>query len=231
MAEPIDTEQIDQELLPFLSPTARPDLRCVAMQCFLGLTGSEDGRNFLDKDKYLTAVVNLFDDPQDSIAKDAFLALVNLTTEDKISHHLLYLKDHPHFILHMLLYVINEHSPHADIACSALCNLTRSEICARAVVQVMMKETEQVGFERVIFVFCQNGYNKKGNNLNYLGPFLSNLTQIRDARHCIMDKKLCVIQRLLPFVDYDDSKIRRGGIVAAIHNCCFETSRIEGTSK
>lgn len=38
-----------------------------------------------------------------------------------------------------------------------------------------------------------------------------------------MDKNHCVIQRLLPFTEYYDDTVRRGGIVGTLKNCCFET--------
>lgn len=34
------------------------------------------------------------------------------------------------------------------------------------------------------------------------------------------DKRL--IQRLLPFTEYADSELRRGGIVGTLRNCCFD---------
>lgn len=86
----------------------------------------------------------------------------------------------------------------------------------------MRFEKDKVGMDKLIFAFCQNKYNVRGNNLHYIGPLLSNLTQLKEGRNIVMDKHRCVIQRLLPFIDYHDSIIRRGGIVGAIHNCCFE---------
>lgn len=39
----------------------------------------------------------------------------------------------------------------------------------------------------------------------------------------LMGKDPCVIQRLLPFTEYTESIVRRGGIVGTLKNCCFDT--------
>merc|ERR1712227_1128280 len=175
------------------------------MQYFLGLTGTEEGRKFIGGNvKYQIAIARILDDKQDAISKDAFLALVNLSTDDQISHKLLLLKE-PDFLVNILEYVINPDSVHADIACSLLSNLSRSELCARIIVDTMLQERQTIGFEKIVFVFCQKGHNKHRCHLHYLGPFLSNLTQVDTARHAIMDPHMCVIQRLLPFVEYTGS--------------------------
>lgn len=42
-----------------------------------------------------------------------------------------------------------------------------------------------------------------------------------------MDQDRSVIQRLLPFTEYPDSIIRRGGIVGTLKNCTFDTENHE----
>lgn len=39
----------------------------------------------------------------------------------------------------------------------------------------------------------------------------------------ILDKDAFVIQRLLPFTEYKPSRVRRGGIIGTLKNCCFDT--------
>ena len=64
----------------------------------------------------------------------------------------------------------------------------------------VMTTKPAVNFENLINAFCEiPSYNTAGNNLHYLGPLLSNLTQIQEARGYILDKDHCVLQRLLPF--------------------------------
>lgn len=38
-----------------------------------------------------------------------------------------------------------------------------------------------------------------------------------------MDRDRCVIQRLLPFTEYSDSVIRRGGVIGTLKNCTFDS--------
>lgn len=42
-----------------------------------------------------------------------------------------------------------------------------------------------------------------------------------------MDRKRSVIQRLLPFTEYADSIVRRGGIIGTLKNCCFDVEHHE----
>ena len=218
----LNEEQIDKEILPFLSSKARIDLRAIAMEYFLGLTGTEEGRTFIARNqKYLNAIVGLLDDDQQVIAKDAYLALINLTVDDATCNTLLNLEPNKDLAEKLLQYVVNKDSAHADIASSVLSNITRPEQCAQKFVDLLIKNKDSLGFDKIVFVFCQPNYNPK-NKLHYLGQFLANLTQIQEARKYIMDKDGYVIQRLLPFLEYKESLVRRGGILAAIRNCCFE---------
>lgn len=37
-----------------------------------------------------------------------------------------------------------------------------------------------------------------------------------------MDRESPLIQKLLPFTEYKDSIVRRGGVVGTLRNCCFD---------
>ena len=43
----------------------------------------------------------------------------------------------------------------------------------------------------------------------------------------LLDKDQFVFQRLLSFVEYEDSNLRRGGIVGTLRNCCFDIENHE----
>lgn len=32
----------------------------------------------------------------------------------------------------------------------------------------------------------------------------------------------CLLQRLLPFTQYEASAVRRGGVIGTLRNCCFD---------
>ena len=211
-----------EEILQFLAPNAFGNVKGIAMEYFLGLTGSEEGINFIASNpKFLTAIINLTDDSVEVIKKDAYFALINLTTVESVATQVSANED---FLFNSLKYILQPNSLYADIVCKVLCNMSRVKICAHRLVTVMVQKRAEVGFDKVIQVFCRESYNEK-NDLHFLGPFLSNLTQIKQARHYILDKEKCVVQRLLPYTCYEGSVIRRGGVVGALKNCCFESGQ------
>lgn len=186
--------------------------------------GGEEGCQFISNDEYyLNAIIELARDPsQPDIMRDALLALVNLSTDPEIARKIISLDSQSDYILHLLKSVLQPDFDYARIATSILCNLSRHENCAGFVVKSILENKDDVGFDKIITAFCTIGYNKN-SSLDYLGSFLSNLTQLRETRQYILDKERCVVQRLLPFTEYEGSLMRRGGVVATLHNCCFET--------
>ncbi|XP_013379212.1 protein HGH1 homolog isoform X2 [Lingula anatina] len=215
-------KQLD-EVIPFLSHKSRGDVKAIAIDYVTGLTGTSEGRTLLcSRDVYLEAVAGLLQDDIQSISKQAYKALVNLTAEDLVCPKLLSLKTKPNLLQELMKYVCNPESELADEACMLLSNLSRPLDCAKKMVEVIQKEKETLGFDKLIQVFCTEGYNPKAK-LHHLGPFLCNLTQIPEARQFILNKDGCVIQRLLPYTQYPESVVRRRGIVATLKNCSFET--------
>ncbi|XP_035663556.1 protein HGH1 homolog isoform X2 [Branchiostoma floridae] len=213
-----DQQQLE-ELLPFLSLTSRPDVRATALQYLLGVTASKNSAEFFLKNKvFIKKILSLTEDSEATIAKDAYLCLINLTADGKFCKALLEDYDPVPKFVHT---VTDSESEYADSACMILSNVTREESGAERVLDSLVKG--EVGLAKVVEVFCQEGYNKNGKQLHYIGPMLSNLTQLREARQFVLDRDRCVVQRLLPFTQYQGSVIRRGGIVGALKNCCFET--------
>jgi len=101
-----------------------------------------------------------------------------------------------------------------------LSNITRPTQFIESVIDLILKS--DITFDQIVNVFTKNKYNNKKQNLYYLGPVFSNLSQSPTMRKYILDKKKCVIQRLLPFTEYKDSIIKRGGIAGTLRNCCFD---------
>lgn len=214
-----------KEFLPFLSNDLRPDVRSMAMQYFLGISGSRKGCDFLrEHPDCLAAIMRTMSDNQEAIAKDAFLAIVNIAADEGLAWRLLNLDSHPQFVSELIGYVLKAESAHADIACMALSNLSRTDRCSKVFVNEMIEKKDTIGFDKLIEVFCKENYNKRAK-LHYLGPFICNLTQVKEARKYVLDKSRCVIQRLLPYTQYKASLIRRGGVVSTLRNCCFETGQ------
>ncbi|KDR19997.1 protein HGH1 homolog isoform X2 [Zootermopsis nevadensis] len=219
------------EIQSFLRVDARLDLKAVALGCVLGLTGTEDGRcMLLRRPCLLSALIFLAQDKSESIAKEACLAIVNISAEELGSRSLLFSHDSKgtaqdadsdnNIVVVMIKMIMDPDSCLADHACMILSNLTRPSGNIEHVILLI----EKCGFtlDQVVSVFTTQGYNRRGANLHYLGPMFSNLSQSITFRRFLMDHERCIIQRLLPFTEYESSHVRRGGIVGTLRNCCFD---------
>jgi len=219
--EEVDEKLVELEVAPFLLSTARADLRAVAVQYFLGLTGSETGRRYIvDNGDYLQQLINIVDDEQAAIAKDAFLAIVNLAAESDIACRIIKLPTAEKLLDRLLTAALYEGYVEPNIACMALSNLSRSEGAASVIAKYVVEQREpDVGVKRIVDVLCRPDLVAR----DYLAPFLSNLTQVSSIRKILLDHDRVVFQRILPLINYMKSTTLRGGIVGAVRNCCFET--------
>nr|CAG4641831.1 EOG090X08WK [Eurycercus lamellatus] len=210
-----------QELSEFLALETRLDVKSLALQQVLGLTGTPEGRQLLiNTSSVFKNVCLLLNDQQKSVATDASLALVNISADEELIPVLV--ADGMGVIENMLSIITNPEHDLADPACMILSNLTRTAHGSERVFQKMVPE-----FGKYIDVFCQEKFNKKGAKLHYLAAAFSNLSQIPAMRAYIMDDSNSCLQRLVSFTDYKDSIIRRGGVIGMIKNCCFETDNHE----
>ncbi|KAM4741014.1 protein HGH1 homolog isoform 1-T3 [Anableps anableps] len=209
------------ELLAFLTPSTRPDVKGKATEYILGLSGSRDGCRFLhSKSNLITALFALTSDPSIAIVKDCYHILINLSADETL-HQVLVSE-----VKVLPLLLKNLQDPEylfSDQISTILSNLSRHEKTCRTVFQVLQ---EEVGLAKLVEIFCSESYNKKAK-LHFLGALLSNLTQLPDARSYVMDRDRCVIQRLLPFTHYEASVVRRGGVVGTLRNCCFDHAHHE----
>lgn len=209
------------ELLAFLTPSTRPDVKGKATEYILGVSGSRDGCRFLrSKPELIAAVFALTSDPSVAIVKDCYHIVINLSADETL-HQVLVSEVK---VLPVLLK--NLQDPEylfSDHISTILSNLSRHEKTCKTVFQVLQ---EEVGLAKLVEIFCNESYNHKAK-LHFLGPLLSNLTQLPEARSYIMDHNRCVIQRLLPFTHYEASVVRRGGVIGTLRNCCFEHAHHE----
>ncbi|KAM9361913.1 protein HGH1 homolog [Symphorus nematophorus] len=209
------------ELLSFLTPATRPDIKGQATGYLLGLSGNRDGCRFLrSKPDLLAALFALTSDPSVAIAKDSYHILINLSADETL--HQVLVSD-VKVLPVSLKKLLDPEYLFADQICTILSNLTRHDKTCKTVFKVIQ---EGAGVAQLVEIFCTEGYNKNAK-LHYLGPLLSNLTQLPEARNYMMDKDRCVIQRLLPFTQYQASAVRRGGVIGTLRNCCFDHTHHE----
>ena len=195
------------ELISFLDPKSpRPDIIIVALQHLMGMSASEEGLNTLkdlatangDVQKnlfrtLLSHLVGLLSSNQNPISKDSSLTLINLTAKQELVPFALdlYCDFEKPLAVKLWKKVEDKESPVADQACMILSNLTHeSKNCTRIYNDLT---DDGITLEKIITVFCNESYNNKGANLHYLSPFISNLSQVADARKQLVDKNNPVI--------------------------------------
>lgn len=168
------------------------------------------------------SLLSLLGDPVTAISKDTSLSLINISAKEEGAAALLNLsteecpplqKPPGNIVVQCLDHIFNKDSRIADQCCMILSNLTRPKHLIEKIVDII--EESGRTFDSLIEIFTKIVYNK-GANLHYLGPVLSNLSQSSRVRAYILEKDKCTIQRLLPFTEYKDSLIRRGGIVGKL---------------
>lgn len=213
------------ELCDFLRPDTRLDIKTMALHHLLSMTGHIESRALLlSHPKALNYVIILAfkPDEQKSVSKDAFFTLINLSA-DELDANVLISKN-PALVRLLVEYILDENSRFADTACAVLSNLSRGKKNSEIIFKNYLANTggskTAISFDRLLQVFCTENYNKHKNNLDYLAPFICNLTQLESVREAILND-LNLILRLLPYTTYMRSTIRRGGIIGSIKNLCF----------
>nr|CAG4644093.1 EOG090X08WK [Lepidurus arcticus] len=209
------------ELVQFLQKDTRLDVKLIALQHILGLTGTAEGRHTLSQNSLITeALFSLVDDPSKLVVKEACLILVNLSSNEEDVCKLQKVEKFPVLIKKLLDIIANPEAEHADPACMVLSNLTR--VKAASEIAFKLLTSGDLTVSRLVSIFCQETYNSKGAKLHYLGPVFSNLSQIPEMRRYLLNQEGCVIQRLIPFTEYREAATRRGGVIGTIRNCCFD---------
>ena len=80
----------------------------------------------------------------------------------------------------------NKESKQADKATQVLSNLTRDQAsCDRVLCQL---EAGGIGVDSLVTILCHEKYNSTGLEMNFLGPILSNLSQLPQVRKQILGR-------------------------------------------
>ena len=78
----------------------------------------------------------------------------------------------------------DKESRQADKATQVLSNLTRDQASSAQVFQHLQRA--DIGVESLVRLLCQEKYNNTGLMMNFLGPVLSNLSQLPQVRKQIL---------------------------------------------
>ncbi|XP_069135507.1 protein HGH1 homolog [Argopecten irradians] len=218
--EGLDKEHLEKEFGPFLNPRAKLDVKGKAIEYFLGLSGGKDGCLFVGtSDKFLEGIVSLLKDDTKDIVEKSYKTLINLAAQETTSNRLLSLPSYPNLSIELVENMLDPEFEMADYVCKLLSNITRTVDCAKKVAKVFLQADQ--GVPNLVNALCSTKYNPKAN-LHHLATVLGNLTQIREIRTKVMAQDQFVVQRLLPFIEFMESKTRRHGIIACLKNCCFD---------
>lgn len=210
------------ELKQFLLPTFQIEIKGIALEYVAGLTASDKGcRLIVSTDNLVESLIRLLvEDDNEDIKRECLKILINISPDPENTKQLGLLDED--FLFFLIKYVLNHDAKYADDGAKLLSNMTRCEGNCKTVLNYI-ESLKSVKLPDFVDAFCIRDYNKKGNQLSYLGSFLSNLTMLDNARRLFLDKERCVIQRLLPYTTHMDSKVRRAAAVRIIKNVSFET--------
>ncbi|ORY99192.1 hypothetical protein BCR43DRAFT_221932 [Syncephalastrum racemosum] len=227
-------EQQVIELLEFLHQP-RLEIRALAVQQLTSLTpkSSEFYPLLVSKRSTLIPDLKSLCHEDTVIAHEAIRCLINLSGDARVLQEL----DDPFFIKFICLLITVPSSILADAACMLLSNMTKHEpIC----VKLLEGNTNPMPglcdskrlMDHLVEAFHRGhkkAYNPKAE-FHFLASVFSNCSGIRLGRVFLLEPspydELAPLTKIQIFSE-DPHVIRRGGVDAAIKNCCFETRKHE----
>lgn len=208
-----------QELLTFMTLDSRLDLKSAALQYVLGLTVSDEGKKLVNSTPDLVkCVFELLLDSEPAVSSTAHVTILNLSSTDDIRNAMLDIDVIPK----LLDLTIDPEWTHADKVCMILSNLTHSERGAKEFVKALQNDaTSKNTLHQLADIFDRKEYNKNAD-FHYLATVFLNLSRVATVRDLFLNSELCVLPRLLPYTQYAESSVRRGGVVGLIKNLSFQ---------
>lgn len=208
------------ELVQFLKLDTKTEVKDEALNLLLGLSATEEYVTSLVRNtKIIQSVLQLTEDKNVKISKSALLFFINVTTtEVGVKELLKYKNSNDKSVLcNFIGYVLDSNKLNADAACMILSNVTRVEEELDLCVDEFLPRIDSI-----LNAFTNNNYNKNCN-LHYLGPVFCNLTRSCRIRSWLTDTDPPFLLKILPFCNYNESVIRKGGAVGVVRNLCFAT--------
>jgi len=211
-----------QEILPFLKWHSPFEYKNQVLEHLLGMTGTSDGVSQLSKHLEVnkTLIQLVLEDRSRDIKENALKILVNLTTLSLTKPILLELTK-KEYIDALLTMILDKTFVAANYSAMLLSHLTKeSDDCQ--LVFALMNQNNNFSMKAMLDAFCDLKYNENCE-LHHIGSVVANLTLLKEARLMLLDKEGDIIQRLLPFTQFEQSTVRRYAVAAIIKNCLFET--------
>ncbi|KAG5363549.1 Protein HGH1-like protein [Yarrowia sp. B02] len=222
-----------QELIQFLH-SDHPAVKQVALQSLKGYsTGHAEQFKANDYQgvKDLVATVML-GTPRVNV-ENALTILINLCDDRDI---LDMLASNSMFVAMIACEICDLENKQADLCCMLLANLAKDDhIVSIFDATKKLKNEEVFKSEKLIdslmdcFVKGATGKLNLFSNYDYLAFFFADLSRFRRGRDYFVTEQpydgLFPIQKLLPFTEFVDSRIRREGVASTIKNSLFDTDK------
>ncbi|XP_018311524.1 protein HGH1 homolog isoform X2 [Mycetomoellerius zeteki] len=93
---------------------------------------------------------------------------------------------------------------------------------SKCAAQILVNITGDESGTNAMLIISESSYSTEINKSDLVTQE-PNQNLIKVCLRYLMDRHRYVIQRILPFTEYSDSLIRRGGIVGTLKNCTFDT--------
>nr|XP_018915455.1 PREDICTED: protein HGH1 homolog [Bemisia tabaci] len=229
-----------KELLTFLGPQNRRDIRLGALSILLKTTADIDGRQNWYKScpEAIETLMICLQDADPVIAKSSFSFLINISSDRDGAELILKneFDDTPsevkscrtNSVLSQLFdNVLDPESVVADHASSILANLSRYPVPTDQIHDFIQANEEKYSLQNLVSAFTKINYNTAKCSLDTLAFFFANLSQSAKLRKMFLNRKENIIRSFLSFVGYEKSEIRKSGVVTLIKNCCFDQEHHE----
>uniref|UniRef100_A0A1B6D1Q7 Protein HGH1 homolog n=2 Tax=Clastoptera arizonana TaxID=38151 RepID=A0A1B6D1Q7_9HEMI len=219
-----------EEILPNLNHTTNPEVKYLAAEYILGFMDPTICKLICSNEFITSNFLRLLNDIP-KVAVVGCKILINISADEEGASKLYSYddllstselkQDYKGLIPSICDFILNVESIVADAACMLLSNLTRSNLLASKCWSQLTVTRNKI-VDQFLVAFCTISFNKSGCMLDYLGPVFSNLSQIKEFRCYLLNKKGCGIEKLLPFTEYSESIVRKGGVIGVLRNCSFD---------
>lgn len=197
------------------------EVRKMAVDIVLGLSGSDDGIQHLGKraSDVGPALLQLLNGQQD-IATAAGNALVNLSVERRIAVALIY----GGAMERCLELVSSPQYTRKQSLLMLLANLTLMDEGANRLLQENDETRRGVHISKLVYFFSRSTDSDPGNDeFEHVASILVNVTRIKAGRRVLLDTNKSLLRQVLPQIE-SRSLVRQRGVAGTVRNCCFEAS-------
>jgi len=209
----------EHELLRFISPGSRLDIKRTALEYILGLTGSHTGREWIKINKeILERIFDLLSEQDDTLSKNAHVIIVNLSADEDVVNCM------TDYVPLLLCHLKNPQWKCIDKLCTIVSNLSRCKKGAELLLNCLIHERKTTLYQ-LIDLFDQRKSQGARTDFDHLASVFLNFSQLKEARLLFLDPSKCILPKLLPSILLPCTDVRRRGIAGLIKNLCFEVGK------